>query len=59
MDTRAEKDSIGVRQIPAHVYYGIQTDRAVENFPISGLRAHPRFIDAYVYIKKAAAIAKT
>ncbi len=54
---RSEKDSIGVRQIPDQVYYGIQTDRAVENFPISGLRAHPRLIDAYLYIKKAAAIA--
>lgn len=57
MKTRAEKDSLGVRQIPEGVYYGIQTDRAVENFPVSGLRAHPRFIDAYVIIKKAAAIA--
>ncbi len=55
--TRTEKDSIGSREIPENVYYGIQTDRAVENFPISGLKTHPRFIDAYVYIKKAAAIA--
>src|SRR3990167_6075557 len=54
---RLEKDSLGTRQIPADVYYGIQTDRALENFPISGLRAHPRFIDAFVYVKKAAAIA--
>ena len=53
---RTEKDSLGSRQIPDGVYYGIQTDRAVENFPISGLRAHPRFIDAYVYVKKAAAL---
>ncbi len=57
MKTRAEKDSLGVRQIPEAVYYGIQTDRAIENFPISGLRAHPRFIDAYLQIKKAAALA--
>lgn len=55
--TRTEKDSIGLREIPESVYYGIQTDRAIENFPISGLRAHPRFIDAYLYIKKAAASA--
>ena len=55
--TRAEKDSLGARQIPEHVYYGIQTDRAIENFPISGLRAHPRLIDAYLFIKKAAALA--
>ena len=55
--TRTEKDSLGVRQIPEQVYYGVQTDRAIENFPISGLRAHPRFIDAYLYVKKAAALA--
>src|SRR3990167_1839894 len=54
---RTEKDSLGSRQIPDGVYYGIQTDRAVENFPVSGLRAHPRFIDAYLLIKKAAATA--
>ncbi len=54
---RSEKDSLGTREIPADVYYGIQTDRALENFPISGLRAHPRFIDAFVHVKKAAAIA--
>lgn len=55
--TRTETDSLGTRHIPESVYYGIQTDRAVENFPISGLRAHPRFIDAYLYLKKAAAMA--
>ena len=55
MQTRAEKDSLGSRQIPKGVYYGIQTDRAIENFPVSGLRVHPRFIDAYLLIKKAAA----
>ncbi|MBI3315808.1 MAG: aspartate ammonia-lyase, partial [Candidatus Omnitrophica bacterium] len=54
---RTEKDSLGSRPIPENVYYGIQTDRAVENFPISGLRAHPRFIDAYLILKKAAALA--
>lgn len=54
---RKEKDSLGFREIPDDVYYGVQTDRAVENFPISGLRAHPRFIDAFLYVKKAAAIA--
>lgn len=55
--TRSEKDSLGIRKIPADVYYGIQTDRAVENFPISGLKVHPRFLDAYLCIKKAAALA--
>ncbi len=57
MKTRMEKDSLGNRQIPEEAYYGIQTDRAVENFPISGLRAHPRLVDAYLLVKKAAAIA--
>lgn len=55
MQTRTEKDSLGERRIPAHAYYGIQTDRAVENFPISGLRPKPAYIDATVQIKKAAA----
>ncbi|MGH7197599.1 MAG: aspartate ammonia-lyase [Candidatus Omnitrophota bacterium] len=57
MKTRAEKDSLGTLDIPEEVYYGIQTHRAVHNFPVSGLKAHPRFIDAYLYVKKAAAIA--
>ncbi|MGD0102103.1 MAG: aspartate ammonia-lyase [Acidobacteriota bacterium] len=55
MQTRSEKDSLGVREIPADAYYGIQTDRAIENFPISGLRPKPSYIDATVHIKKAAA----
>jgi len=55
--TRTEKDSLGTLEIPAEVYYGIQTHRAIQNFPVSGLKAHPRFIDAYLYVKKAAAIA--
>jgi aspartate ammonia-lyase len=53
--TRTEKDSLGVREIPAGVYYGIQTARAVENFPISGLKPFPAFVTATVQIKKAAA----
>ncbi|MBI3447462.1 MAG: aspartate ammonia-lyase [Acidobacteria bacterium] len=55
--TRTEKDSLGEKQVPAEVYYGIQTLRAVENYPISGLRPHPRFVDAYMYQKKASALA--
>ncbi|MEO0828156.1 MAG: aspartate ammonia-lyase [Cyanobacteria bacterium J06635_15] len=54
---RIEKDSMGERQIPAHAYYGIQTLRAVENFPISGLKPLRIYVDACVLIKKAAAIA--
>ena len=53
--TRQEKDSIGLKDIPAHVYYGVQTARAVENYPISGMRAHPTLIRAFGLIKKAAA----
>jgi aspartate ammonia-lyase len=53
--TRSEKDSIGVKEIPADVYYGIQTARAVENYPISGMRAHPTLIRAFGMVKEAAA----
>ncbi len=52
---RLEKDSMGSREIPAHVYYGIQTLRAMENFPISGLRPLSTYVDACLLIKKAAA----
>jgi aspartate ammonia-lyase len=57
MKMRTEKDSLGERQVPAEAYYGIQTQRAVENYPISGYRAHPKLIRAMGMIKKAAAIA--
>jgi len=53
--TRTEKDSIGPKEIPAHVYYGVQTARALENYPISGMRAHPTLIRAIAMIKRAAA----
>ncbi len=52
---RLEKDSIGPKEIPADVYYGIQTARAVENYPISGMRAHPSQICAIGMVKRAAA----
>src|SRR5215216_4293111 len=52
---RTEKDSLGEREIPSDVYYGIQTVRAIENFPISGLRPFPQLVTATVQIKKAAA----
>src|SRR5271169_4477348 len=55
--TRSEKDSLGYKEIAADVYYGIQTARAVENFPISGLRAHPSLIRAIAMVKEAAALA--
>src|SRR5258708_3740289 len=53
---REEKDSFGIKKLEDHVYYGVQTVRAVENFPISSWRAHPSFIRATVHIKRAAAI---
>ncbi len=55
--TRLEKDSLGQKEVPAHAYYGIQTARAVENYPISGLRAHPTLIRAIAMVKEAAALA--
>ncbi len=55
--TRIEKDSLGRKEIPGHVYYGIQTARAVENYPISGLRAHRTLIRAIAMVKEAAALA--
>src|SRR5215471_10761054 len=53
--TRQEKDSIGTKEIPADAYYGVQTVRAVENYPISGMRAHPTLIRAIGMVKRAAA----
>ena len=55
MPTRIERDSLGTKRVPASAYYGIQTLRAVENFPISGLRLPIEMIQAYAWIKKAAA----
>src|SRR5256886_9931514 len=52
---RKERDPIGELNVPADAYYGVQTARAVENFPISGLRAHADLITATVLVKKAAA----
>jgi aspartate ammonia-lyase len=55
MQTRIEKDSLGERAIPLDAYYGIQTHRAIDNFPISGLKPKPLYVEATVYVKKAAA----
>jgi aspartate ammonia-lyase len=54
-DVRKEKDSLGFVEVPAKAYYGAQTARAVENFPISGMRAHPQMIRALGMVKRAAA----
>ncbi len=55
-DTRTEKDPMGELQVPSQAMYGVQTLRAVQNFPISGLRPLASFVDAVVRIKRAAAI---
>jgi fumarate hydratase class II len=55
MKTRIEKDSLGAKEIPADALYGIQTLRAVENFPVSGWRFPRSFIRALALIKKGAA----
>jgi aspartate ammonia-lyase len=59
MGTRTEIDSLGEKNIPKNAYYGIQTLRATENFPVSGIKAPTVFIKAYVLVKKAAALANT
>ena len=53
---RIESDSMGEMRVPSDAYYGAQTARAVENFPISGLRFHRSFLRALGLIKKHAAI---
>ncbi len=56
MSFRIEQDPLGTKEVPADALYGIQTLRAVENFPISGLRPLPVFVDAVVWIKRSAAL---
>ena len=53
---RNEQDSIGSREVPEDVYYGVQSLRAAENFHITGLYMHPEIINSLACIKKAAAI---
>jgi aspartate ammonia-lyase len=55
MKIRLEKDSLGEMEVPANVYYGPQTARAVRNFPVSALRLPPEMITATAFIKAAAA----
>jgi aspartate ammonia-lyase len=54
--TRIERDPLGEMAVPAGALYGIQTLRAAENFPISGLRPLPAFVDAVIWIKRSAAV---
>lgn len=53
--TRTERDTMGTMEVPAGALYGAQTARAVRNFPVSALRAHPAFVEATVRVKLAAA----
>ncbi|MEX2404270.1 MAG: class II fumarate hydratase [Balneolales bacterium] len=57
MKFRTEKDSMGEVKVPDNAYYGAQTQRAIENFPISGIRFDRSFIQALGYVKQAAALA--
>ena len=57
MTQRIERDTLGEVRVPATALYGAQTQRAVENYPISGLREHPVFVRSFLYLKKAAALA--
>jgi len=54
---RLEKDFLGTKEVPNHAFYGIQTLRAKENFPITGQRLHPELIRSMAMVKKAAALA--
>jgi len=56
-NVRIEKDFLGTKEVPMEAYYGIQTLRAVENFPITGYRIHEELIIAMAMVKKAAALA--
>ncbi|HTG84867.1 MAG TPA: aspartate ammonia-lyase [Gemmatimonadales bacterium] len=56
MTTRIEKDPLGEKAVPSDALYGVQTLRAAENFPISGLRPLPAFVDAVVWLKRSAAL---
>ncbi|WP_394236937.1 aspartate ammonia-lyase [Niallia oryzisoli] len=56
-NVRIEKDFLGSKEVPGDAYYGIQTLRAVENFPITGYRVHEDLIKALAIVKKAAALA--
>lgn len=54
---RTEKDTLGEVRVPDDALYGAQTQRAVDNYPVSGLREHPLFIRAFLHLKRAAALA--
>ncbi|ASN06985.1 aspartate ammonia-lyase [Virgibacillus necropolis] len=57
MQTRIENDSLGAKEVPADAYYGVQTVRAQENFPITGIPVHKELVLGLAEVKKAAALA--
>src|SRR5689334_12967979 len=59
MNTRIEHDLLGEREVPAHVYYGVHTLRALENFPISKIpiSTYPNLVKALACVKQACALA--
>ena len=57
MEHRTETDSLGSKQVPADAYYGIHTQRAIENFPLSSRRVPFELVQAIAMVKKAAALA--
>ena len=57
MTKRIEKDFLGEVKIPEDAYYGITTERVLQDFKISGLNLNPKFLEAYIILKKACALA--
>src|SRR5437868_6171756 len=55
-ETRIERDPLGELPVPSWALYGVQTERARQNFQVSGLRPARRFVDAMVWIKRSAAL---
>src|SRR6185436_14818862 len=55
MSFRTERDPLGEFRVPADAYYGVQTTRAMQNFPISGIKAPPSLVTATVLTKRSAA----
>ena len=53
---RIERDALGELELPDEAYFGVQTARAVANFPVSGVRVHPDLLRGYLLVKKAAAL---
>ena len=56
MEYRIERDSVGEMKVPVNAYYGIHSQRAKENFDITGRRINSKLIVSFAYVKKAAAI---